>query len=332
MAFTPPGFAPAASNNPVAPNGSTNVPGSTPLQIGSVIFNSEECPSELAFPIATHMTVTDLIGGGRVIQTFGNHPEPVTWSGRIWGPNVAARISALRQLLVAGAEVPLSWGSERYYCVVKQFTPKYIKVDAEYTITVEITRDNNGALTTSNPTTVDSQVGTLVSNAGVQSAALSSLDSSSSPLNYAGNALNAGQGSLSNAAFMAQQVTNVQAAIAGAGPLAQLAGPQLTSVLGVVNYAQGFAAAYVAATPSSASYFSAVTQLATTFTLIGKNITQGQAANSVQVYGGTFAELAATHYNNADLGPELAAANGSVGLRLPAGTLSTIILPPFAHS
>ena len=330
MAFVPP-----STNNfqsPAPANGSPNVPGATKLQIGSVTFNSEECPNELAFPVSTHMHVTDLIGGGRVIQTFGNHPEPVTWSGRIWGPNVYTRVTALRALLVAGAEVELSWGAESYYCIIKQFTPKYIKIDCEYTITVEITRDNNGALTSTAQPSVDSQVGTLVSNANVQAASIALNDTTSTPLAYPGSGLNAGQGGLSNAAFMLQQVANVQNAIQNAGPLAQLAGPQLTSVLSTVNFASGFASAYVAATPPGASYFSAATQLATTFNLIARNITQGQAANSVQVYGGTFAELAATHYNNADLGPQLAQANNSVGLRLPAGVLSTVVLPPFPRS
>lgn len=170
MAFTP------ATVPPVGPQH----PGTTPLSFGAVAFNSEECPSRLVIGHGAQMkSVVELIGGGRAVQTFGAQPQPVTISGTLWNVNVVPRITLLRSYCVAGTEQLLTWYFERYYGVLMEFEPNYYNTNrCDYKLTIEITRDANGAFTTTSPTSVNSQVAAINANAATTYGALLTLDPS----------------------------------------------------------------------------------------------------------------------------------------------------------
>lgn len=155
-------------------------PGTTPLTFGAVPFNSEECPSRLIIGHGEQMkSVVELIGGGRTVQTFGAQPQPVTINGTLWNVNVVPRITLLRSYMVAGTEQKLTWYFESYFGVLMEFEPNYYNTNrCDYRMTIEITRDANGAFTTTAPTSVDSQVSTINTNAATTYGTLLTLDPS----------------------------------------------------------------------------------------------------------------------------------------------------------
>lgn len=170
MAFTPatvPAFGPQH-------------PGTTPLVFGAVHFNSEECPAKLPIGHGQQMkSIVELIGGGRAVQTFGAQPQPVTITGTLWNVNVVPRVTLLRSYMVAGSEQLLTWYFERYYGVLMEFEPSYLNTNrCDYTMTVEITRDANGAFTKRAPTSVDTQISTINTNAATTYGTLLTLDPS----------------------------------------------------------------------------------------------------------------------------------------------------------
>ena len=285
-------------------------PGKYPLSLGGVIFATSECPEELEFSLTTNVKLSRLIGGSIDSAVLGTFPDPVTWSGRIWAQNVDARVAALRQMQRSQQEVLLTYRTDSYYCFVSNFKAKRLTVDVKYEITVQVTRAANGSIASATPTSVDTQVGNIVTQATNQATSIAAID----PI---------------GALPLQAAAKNVSVGIANAGPIAQLTGAPLNALLNTVNSAVASAKTYAAALSPIASQFIAAQQLVTAFTLAGRNIANGQFTNTLQVLGGSLAEISATHYGNADLGPVVGAANGIFGNRLPPGILTTLQLPPF---
>ncbi len=308
MAFVPPQVLAAA---PVQPDPGASA--GTPLKGGSVVFRSEECPSRL--PIGAgeqRVVVTELIGGGRVVQTFGAQPAAVTWSGMLFGQFVEERITQLRAYMVSGKQYLVSWLSEQYYCVVKTFTPTYHNQWlAAYSITLEVVSDNNGAFETASPTGVDSQVNALLSSSQSNLATVSSLDSAMPP-------------------SIATNFANTQIAINAAGPLAQSAGSAANSVLQSVQATLSSIAPYAAIISEIDPRFIPLQQAITALNLIALNVKNGQSQNSVATQGKSFFALAAQYYGDPRLAFTLAASNGFFSPFLSSQTASTIVLPPLA--
>jgi hypothetical protein len=285
-------------------------PGQYPLSLGSVLFATSECPDKLEFGLTTNVKLTRLIGGGVDSTILGTYPDATTWTGRIRAQNVDDRLAELRRMQRAQQEVLLAHRTERYYCVISELKVTRLTVDVEYSITVQVTRAANGSIASKTPISVDTQVSALTSQASGYGSNIAAVDPSGAiPLQAA-----------------TSQVSN---AVKNAGPIAQLTGSPLNSLLTTINSATASAKAYAAKLSPAAAQFVQAQQLVTAFTLVGRNVYQGQYANSIQVLGGSLSEIAATHYGNADLGPVLGAANGIFGNRLPPGILTTLQLPPF---
>jgi hypothetical protein len=285
-------------------------PGLFPLSLGSIIFATSECPEKIEFGLTTKVKLTELIGGGIDSAVFGTYPMSVTWTGRIRAQNVDARVASLRQMQRSQQEVLVTHRNESYYCYISESRVTQLTVDAEYSITVQVTRAANGSIASATPISVDTQVSALTTQAKEKASSIALIDAAGAiPLQAA--------------------ATKVSGAVQNAGPIAQLTGSPLNSLLTTINSATATAKAYAAKLSPVAAQFVQAQQLITAFTLAGRNVFQGQYANSIQVLGGSLAEIAATHYGNADLGPVIGAANGIFGNRLPPGILTTLQLPPF---
>jgi hypothetical protein len=311
---------------PVSPFSSTNFgsqlgnftdpasqPGPNPLSLGSVIFATSEVPQQLEFSQSTAIHSTRLIGGSLTTVSFGVYPDPVTWTGRIYGQNVESRLTSLRQLHRAQAEILIQYRTERHYGIISEFKATRLTVDAEYSITVQVTRDANGSISSAAPVALDTQISALTTAASEQASSIALIDAA-------------------GAIPLQQAVTNVKGTLATAGPVAQLTGSSLTSVLNTTTASSAAANTYLAGLSPSASQFVTASQLVTSFSLIAKNIGIGQSLMTGQFLGGSLAEIAAIHYGNADIAPLLASANGIAGIRLPPGVLTTIKFPPFPTS
>lgn len=136
-----------------------DTPGANPLTLGGVQFNSIECPDELPIGATEQkLVVIELVGGGRIVQPLGIQPKPVSWKGRFWSSldYIEGRIQQLRSYQVAGSQQSLTYLTESWTCVVKEFTPTWRGGYCDYSITVEIV--SGGALTNTSFPTVNSQV------------------------------------------------------------------------------------------------------------------------------------------------------------------------------
>jgi|SRR5580704_12800795 hypothetical protein len=135
-----------------------DTPGSNPLTIGGVQFNSIECPDKLPIGATEQKLATiELLGGGRNVQTLGVQPKPVEFEGTFYG-DTEDRVQQLRSYVVSGQQQSLTWRSESWTCVVKDFSPSYRGSQwvCDYKITLEIV--SGGALTSTSFPTVNSQV------------------------------------------------------------------------------------------------------------------------------------------------------------------------------
>lgn len=287
-------------------------PGKNPLHIGGVKFNSIECPSDLPIGAVKHNTaVTEYIGGGRHTQSMGVQPKQVSWEGVLLDEMVSPRIQSLRAMSVSGQEYFLAWSTEQYYCKVVEFTPTYKNVNiTKYAITVEITRDANGALSSAAATSVDLQVSALTGE---------STDLTNTIIGQDPNA--AGQ--------IQQSIISMNQTIATAGPIAQTAGTG-------TNLLQSIAAAYTAVVSYSSSLSATASQivyasrLQNVLQLLLVNVQRGQNPTSIQVQGGNLFEVASRQYGNPTLAFALAAANNLQTPIIPSAQVIQLNLAPFS--
>lgn len=284
--------------------------GSAPIAIGGVTLQAEEGPDVLAVGAEQRTKVVELVGGGRVILTLGTQPDNIEFTGAIWGPNVVTRVAALRQLRDAGVETSLTWKSESYRGVLTKFTPKFGAIDAVFDVSFAVSRSTNGTLASAKPPTVDGQVSSMLTDAQIQQNVIAAVTTQTI------------------AQKLQTNLDNIVIAIEEAGPLAQLAGPGLTSLINVIEIGvAGYQAFAKTLGPSDDGYAPAA-RATTLLTLVAANAAQGQSASSIQVQGGSYLEDAATAYGDADLGLTLADINGSIAIRRPGSTVLTVNRPP----
>jgi hypothetical protein len=293
-------------------------PGSVPLTFGDVAFNSEECPAHLPLPVVAKTVVSELVGGGRVVQSMGPQPQQVTFSGTFWNVNVATRVALLRSYCVSGIAQSLTWGVEAYTGILSKFEPTYQNVNrCDYSLTIEIINSTNGALTSTTPVSVDSQVAALQSNATTYYNALL-LEASD---------MNDPQPATWQANWNTEQL-----AIQQNTPLSQIVPQTAQAISNTIMALTGQIGPYItsitAGNPTDPRIVPA-TQFLNTLTMIGSNVTAGQANKTVQIMGGSLATVAARYYGDVSLTTKLMQANGLATPQLSSGILSTIILPPF---
>lgn len=305
-------FLPSSTTN----TGSAQPYGGTPFSIGGVTFTAKEEPSSLPIGQARQMmAVHTLPGGTRIVQAFGVEPQDVSWSGHFWDQSVKDRVNALRSYAVSGNEIPIQWGSEAYFCIVKEFRPVYLHdYHATYDITVTITRDANGAFSVATAPSIDKQVSQLQQNAQTAADLLNQADT---------NYINSG---------IPTSLTNVTVKIQNAGPLAQLTGDSAKSLISTVQSALSTVEAYTGGISPSATWLPQALQLGSFLQLIIDNIQRGQAPQTAQVQGGSLFAVASKYYGDPTLAFALAAANGLASPQLPATKLLTLVLPPLTSN
>jgi hypothetical protein len=291
-------------------------PGETPLTIGAVTFGSEECPSELKIGAGKQRTtVKEFDGGGRAVQSHGPQPDPVTWIGAFYvTANVDTKIKTLRSYMVSGTEVLVSYLSEKYFCKVTAFVPTYRhKARAGYDITIEITRDANGAFSTTAPVSLDAQVSALSTTATSSYNTLVSIDPDVTDT------------------IDPSSLPMLQQSINNAGPLAAQ-GSNTASVLAAAQTALAQANTYAAALPEVDPRFFQATRLISALTLIERNVQQGQSPSSVRVQNQSLYEIASQTYGDVTKAFTLASILGVPTPRLPSTRVVTVLLPPLGSA
>ena len=311
MGSLPPLSSPGPSNG--------DSPGSTPLTIGIVQFNSIECPDDLPIgAVEQKVAVIELLGGGRVVQSLGVQPKPVSWKGRLWGVNVQPRVEQLRAYSVLGTPQSIIWSGELWSGIVREFIPTYHQVyRADYDITLEITGSNNGQLTN---TTVNS---------------IPNTDSQVNALTQSATALIDAQMLANAQATIVQEAWNTYLALLleVAGAVSQLLpssqAPITSSLASVLSAlaAYGSASNFNAGSGSLLPGYVAWTQITSMVTLILVNIRAGQAPQQTTIRGGSLYEVAAMTYGDVTQAFAIAQVNGIPTARLPNALVQSINLP-----
>jgi hypothetical protein len=291
--------------------GASQAPGTNPLSIGAVTFNSSEAPVSLPIGGEQMTTSQTLAGGTRVVQTFGVSADEITWTGRLFGAYVQARVAQMRLYMSSGNPVPLSWVKaqlkEQYTVIVRKFKPTFFAQYAEYEITLVVVKATNGAYAAATPASIDTQINALQSQAVTLTNTLL--------------AANAAQ-----ASAIAQSMTAVNASITAATPVSQnpLSGP---SIQQSIQSAQSAILSYQALIPNSSSLFTTSLQLSGVLTAISRNVAAGYAPQSVTQQGGNAFTVAAQHYGDPSVAYTLASIAGLPSPFLPSGAFSVLNLP-----
>ncbi len=310
--------------------GSSQAPGSNPLSIGAVIFNSSETPTRLPIGVEQMVVSQTLVGGSRVVQTFGVSPKNISWSGHLYGEYVQARVQQMRLYVSSGNPVLMSWKKstyvatgnalqnpqastplsqikEKYTVIVKDFTPEFFAQYAEYSIELVIVQANNGAYNSSSPNSINAQIAALLTTANKYTAQLQAAD---------------------NAATIkiAQAMNVVNSNITAATPISQnpLSGPGIQQSIQV---SQNNIASYQSSIGNTSENFIIATQLSGALTAISRNVAAGYSPQSITVQGGNAFTTAAQHYGDVSQAFTLSSIAGLPSPFLPSGSFTNILLP-----
>jgi len=315
--------------------GASQAPGSNPLTIGTVKFNSSETPTRLPIGVEQMVSVQTLIGGSRVVQTFGVSPKNVSWTGNLYGAYVQARVQQMRLYAASGNPVQLSWikatyaatGNalqnnqasapssqikEQYSVIIKDFTPEFFAQYAEYSIELVIVKALNGAYNAATQQSIDAQINTLQASA----------------TSYAASMLNSAAGTESEiaAASVAQSINVVNSTINAAVPISQnpLAGPSIQSA---IQTAQTAVATYQGLQATGSSTLLTAIQLSSALTAISRNVAAGYSPQSVTQQGGNSFSIASQYYGDVSQAFTLSKLASLPSPFLPSGSFTNILLP-----
>lgn len=131
----------------------------TTLFLSDFQFGALEIPSEIHFGGAQHLSVHELVGGGRVIDAMGRNDRAVEWSGLLLGREATQRARFLDGLRIGGLSMALSWGEFRYSVVVREFDATYQRsYQIPYRIVCEVLQDKTTPILVPGTTPIDAQV------------------------------------------------------------------------------------------------------------------------------------------------------------------------------
>jgi hypothetical protein len=284
-------------------------PGSAPLSIGGVEFNSSETPTTLPVGVEQMTTTHTLVGGTRVVQNFGVSPKEITWNGKFFDTYQTIRVEQLRNYASSGTPVDLNWqGKELYTVIVKEFTPTFRGQYVEYTITLVVIQANTGAYYAYSPNQLISQINSLNDQANALVSTMASLDYNNTlAIQNAQKGVNAElqQATPSSIANPAQSKTlqlKISSAIA-AIQLYQETGSVSLSLLPIAIQAQGCLQAML------------------------QNVTTGSSAQTIQTQGGNLFQVAAQYTGSATQAYAIAGASALSSVFLPNSTFTKIVLP-----
>lgn len=287
----------------------TNNPNALALTIGDQVFDNDEHPIELAFGLSQALAKKITIGGGKVVQSLGSIHKDITWTGTLFDARAQPKVASLLQLSDSGQQVTLTYlGIYGFNVVVEDFTPTLLfEWQYTYSITVTVISSISGMTGGAAPTSIATQVASLLNQAMLTANQIAAQDASASSIPTA-----------------VQQVT---ALLASAQNLS--AGIAVNPALvAAVKAALTVAQVYAAATPITNG---TAQTLVNYLTLVYRNVLTGQSQVSFPAAGANWAELAAQFYGDASLGPTLAVANGSPSaLSLSSNVIQNIVIPNLA--
>jgi hypothetical protein len=91
------------------------------LILGPITFTNFSTPEKMPFGGHQKLTTHILLGGQRVIDTFGPDDNDIVWEGQFFGSDAYAKCLALDALRAAGNPLPLSYAGQGYSVVIGEF-------------------------------------------------------------------------------------------------------------------------------------------------------------------------------------------------------------------
>jgi hypothetical protein len=294
------------------------------LQIGPIILNEDEHPSNLKFGAISKGVTHDLIGGTREDQALGISFKDVMWTGRMFSQNgdILPRIRLFDAMLATQAEQRLKFVDERYDCRIIEFEPDYNHRNyADYTITVRVIRDASGRFTSApSQSAIDAQTTALVQTATLNAALIAAAYPPASPPSQ-----------LSPLRQALQALTSVITAISPLAPAIGSSGitQALSSTAGALETANALQTQVGTSNNVTAV---AAAQITASLTLLQANLNTGQTAASIIVTGGTLTQICAQYYGDPTVAPQVQAANNLPSTTLPPGVQTKLLMPPLVTS
>lgn len=113
--------------------------GDAALILGDIEFGHMEVPDSMNFGGDQLMTVHQLVGGKRIINTLGKSESDISWSGFFFGESAFERARSVDFLRVEGQEIELVFGEFLYLVVIKSFSAQLERFyQLPYTITLTV--------------------------------------------------------------------------------------------------------------------------------------------------------------------------------------------------
>jgi hypothetical protein len=114
----------------------------TTLTLGQITFATYEIPPQINFGGSQALSVKQLVGGQRVIDSMGRVDDDISWSGLFFGSTATFRAKYLDNMRVTGAPLTLTWGQFSYSVVIKSFQALFQRTyQIPYKIVVSVIQD-----------------------------------------------------------------------------------------------------------------------------------------------------------------------------------------------
>ena len=112
------------------------------LLLGPILFQDFELPERVRWGGQQRLTVHNLPGGVRVIDSLGRDDSDIVWSGVFSGDDAAVRARALDLMRAEGNPWSLTWEWFFYTVVIARFEADYTRSNwIPYRVTCKVVRD-----------------------------------------------------------------------------------------------------------------------------------------------------------------------------------------------
>lgn len=192
--------------------------GDANLILGNIQFGHLEVPENFNFGTSQITYTHQLVGGARIIDSIGQSPHNIGWSGMFFGENASDRARYLDYLAAQGSQVQLSFGEFNYTVIVQSFSGQFERFyQVPYTINLLVVQNLSLPVSTVLPNgynnALENDLINLLNQAGfVNDAALTnSLLSISNSIDAAGDLASA----------TSQQINDIQANIGNSQAIVQ---------------------------------------------------------------------------------------------------------------
>lgn len=114
------------------------------LILGDIVFGYIEIPDHFNFGGDQMLSVQQLVGGRRVVNSLGPTEHDISWSGMFFGGTATERALALDYLRKKGDIITFNFGTFLYDVIIKSYSAKFERFyQIPYSITLQVVKNNS---------------------------------------------------------------------------------------------------------------------------------------------------------------------------------------------